>query len=192
MEVIKQKKALEKGLEIIKKGGVIICPTDTVYGLLCDIYSKKAVGKIFKIKRRPKTKPLAVFVKDFKMAKKLAEISEQQERILKKHWPGKFTFILSCELGAHKKLYGVGKKTIGIRIPKYKFLNDLLKKINKPLAQTSANISGKPELKDVREIIAVFSKQKNKPDLVIDGGDLKKSKPSKVIDLTGRKEKILR
>ena len=72
----------------------MICPTDTVYGFLADAENKKAVDKIYKIKKRPKSKPLAVFVKDFKMAKELAEINENQEKILKNKWPGKYTFVL--------------------------------------------------------------------------------------------------
>ncbi|MEK7664814.1 MAG: L-threonylcarbamoyladenylate synthase [Patescibacteria group bacterium] len=191
---IKDKNLLKIATETIKKGGVITCPTDTVYGFLADASNKKAVEKIFKIKKRPKTKPLAIFVKDIKTAKEIAEIDKRQEKILKKHWPGKFTFVLGVRSGSDPRLtlLVMNKKTIAIRIPKHKFIQDLLKKINKPLSQTSVNISGMPEMKSVKEIIALFKKQKNKPDLIIDGGNLLKSKPSKIIDLTRRREKILR
>ena len=121
---------MNKALLTFKNGGVVICPTDTVYGFLADATNKKAVDKIFKIKKRPKLKPLPIFVKDIKMAKELAEINKEQEKILKKYWPGKYTFILKRK--PNIKLYGVHKNTIAIRIPKYKFLNNLLKKINKP------------------------------------------------------------
>ena len=139
MEVVKQQKALNKALSALKKGKVIVCPTDTVYGFLSVASDKKAVEKIFKLKRRPRSKPLPVFVNGLKMAKELAEINEKQEKTLNKYWPGKYTFVLKALNGG----------TIALRIPEYKFLNDLLKKINKPLAQTSANISGqrKPRLK---------------------------------------------
>lgn len=105
------------------------------------------------------------------MAKSIAFIDEKQEKILKNHWPGKTTFVLK------KK----NKGTIAIRIPNYKFLNDLLKEINMPLSQTSVNISGEPALNNIKEIIKKFG---DKVDLIIDGGSLSKRKPSKIVDLT--------
>lgn len=190
MKIIKQSpKALNEAVVILQKGGVIICPTDTVYGFLADATNKKAIEKIYKIKKRPRSKPLAVFVKDIKMAKDLAEINDSQMKILKNKWPGKYTFILQrkkpCEVGSHTKLYCVDKKTIALRIPKYKFLNNLLKKINKPLAQTSVNISGEPSLTKIKEIIEKFAGS-DPAILIIDGGDLPKSNPSKIVDLTGK------
>jgi len=155
----------------LEEGGVVIFPTDTVYGFLALLENRKAISKIYKIKNRPRTKPLAVFVKDLKMAKSLAEILPSHEKVFKKYWPGKYTFILN------KK----GRGTIALRIPKYKPLNDLLKKINKPLAQTSVNISGKPELNKIKDIKEKFEKG---GVLVFDAGNLPKRMPSAIIDLT--------
>jgi len=180
---------MNKALLTLKNGGVVVCPTDTVYGFLADATNKKAVDKIFKIKKRPKLKPLPIFVKDIKMAKELAEINKEQEKILRKYWPGKYTFILKRK--PNIKLYGVHKNTIAIRIPKYKFLNNLLKKINKPLAQTSVNISGEPSLTKIGDIKAKFGGLTSKI-IIIDAGNLKKAKPSKIIDLTFKNKKILR
>jgi len=187
MEVIKKsQKVLDKMVEVLNNGGVVVCPTDTVYGFLADAENKKAVEKIFKIKKRPRSKPLPIFIRDLKMAEELAEIDDNKKKTFKKYWPGKYTFILK-KTGI--KLYGVEKNTIALRIPKYKFLNDLLKKINKPLVQTSVNISGQPTLTKISDTI----KQFNKSDiLLIDAGNLPKSKPSKIIDLTKNKIKTLR
>jgi len=171
----------------LKKGGVIICPTDTVYGFLADASNKKAVDKIYKIKRRPKSKPLPVFVKDLKMAKELAEISGEQAKILKKFWPGKYTFRLKRRPGV--KLYGLDKKTIAIRIPNHSFLKKLLKQVDNPLVQTSVNVSGQSTLNKISDIINEFGKS---DILIINGGNLKKSKSSKIVDLTGNKIKTLR
>ena len=200
MKVVKlEQKAINKVVEVLKQGGVVVFPTDTVYGFLADAENKKAVEKIFKIKKRPRSKLLPVFIKDLKMAKKLAEIDEptsakasagKQEKILKKYWPGKYTFILNKKKTA--RLYGVDKDKIALRIPKYKFLNDLLKKINKPLVQTSVNISGQPSLTRISDIIKEFEGQKNKPDLIISAGNLPKVKPSTIIDLTKSDIKIIR
>jgi len=173
----------------IKKGKVIIFPTDTVYGFLCDATNKKAVQKIFKIKKRSFKKPIPIFVKDIKMAKNLAIISKKQEKLLKKYWPGKVTVRLKRKTG--KKLYGVGENAIALRISKYKLLNNLVENLNFPLAQTSVNFSGELTITSAKEALRIFSKIKTKPDLIIDGGKLK-SKPSKIIDLTINPPKILR
>lgn len=198
------RRALSKAILAIEKGKVIICPTDTVYGFLALATNKKAVDKIFKIKKRIKSKSLPVFVKDIKMAKELAEVNEEQEKILIKYWfthtlkfekrlwylgKGKYTFILKRK--SDVKLYGVSKDTIAIRIPKYKLLNDLLKKINKPLVQTSVNMSGEPPLINIGNIKAKFGVS-NHGIIIIDAGNLKKAKPSKIIDLTSKNKKILR
>jgi len=188
MDAIKlNKKALEKSIQVLNDGGVVIFPTDTVYGFLADASNKKAVEKVFKIKKRLRLKPLPVFIFNIKMAKELAEIGKEQEKILKKYWPGKYTFVLNRK--KDKKLYGVDKKTIALRIPKHKPLNVLLKKINKPLVQTSVNISREPALTKISDIIKQFN---DKNVLIIDMGNLKKSKSSKIIDLTNNKIKVLR
>src|SRR3990167_204512 len=135
MTTIKESlRAVALAAALLKKGGVVVCSTDTVYGFLADASNKKAVEKIYKIKKRPKSKPLSVFVKDIKIAKEIAIIDEKQEKRLKKYWPGKYTFILKLKVESRKlKVFGIKKNSIALRIPKYKFLNDLLKKINRPL-----------------------------------------------------------
>lgn len=206
MAVKKSRAALDEAIKIILAGGIIICPTDTVYGFIADAANQKAVEKIFEIKKRPRTKPLAVFVKDIKMAKELTEINAKQEKILTlrlrsgqaKYWPGKYTFVLKSkkmDIGCPSNLVMGKDGTIALRIPKYKFLQGLLKKINKPLAQTSANISGRPASTKINDVITQFSKSIGTydiPILIIDGEDLPKSKPSTIIDLSKKKIKILR
>jgi L-threonylcarbamoyladenylate synthase len=191
MDFLKSSKsALNRTLKEINDGGVVVFPTDTVYGFLADATNKKAVEKIYRIKKRPKAKPLPIFVKNINMAKSLAEIDKAQEKIIKKHWPGKFTFVLKRIDGM--KLYGIDKNTIALRIPEYKPLNNLLKKINKPLAQTSVNISGRPSAAKVKEITEQFKNNKYQPDLIIDAGNLPKRKSSIIINLSEDKSKILR
>lgn len=171
-------------VKAIKQGKVLILPTDTVYGLVCDAANKKAVDKIFKIKKRPKSKPLPVFVSDIKMAKKLAIIDKKQEKFLKSVWPGAVTAILKSRQQKNK--------TIGLRIPNYRPLLDLVKQLNRPLAETSANISGKPAPGNIKEILKQFNGQKHQPDLIVRHRMSNKAKPSKVIDLTVWPPKILR
>ena len=208
------KKAVKIVLKLVKQGKIIVCPTDTVYGLIADATNKKAVEKIFKIKKRPRRKPIPVFVKDIKMAKNLAKINKKQEKFFKKVWftrpnfrkcpqkkmveiapkiwagKGKITVVLKRK--EKKQIYGVDKKTIALRIPNYKLVNILLQKLNLPLTGTSGNISRKPASTKIKEVINQFKNQKYQPDLIIDVGNLPKSKPSKVLDLTTSPPKVLR
>lgn len=180
MEIVKP--SLKKAVKAIREGKILVCPTDTVYGLVCDTANKKAVEKLFKIKKRSRNKPIPIFVRDIKMAKKLAKIDKEQELFLKQVWPGKVTVVLKSK----------DKDKIGLRIPKYKWLLGLVEQLNRPLTGTSANISGRPASIKIKEVLRQFRGQKHQPDLIINAGDLKKSKPSIVIDLTVWPPKILR
>ena len=175
----------------IKQGEVVVCPTDTVYGLLADATSEIAVKKLLKIKKRKAQKPIPIFVKDIKTAKNLAYINNQQEKFLKKVWPGKVTVILRPKRKFPKGI-GKPKKEIGLRVPNYKIINQLLLIINRPLTGTSANISGKPPSTKIKEVLKQFKNQKHQPDLIIDAGNLPKSKSSTVLDSTIWPPKTLR
>jgi L-threonylcarbamoyladenylate synthase len=189
MIIQKQSNKIISGVvKFLEEGGVIICPTDTIYGFLALAENKKAVNKVYKIKNRPKSKPLPVFIKDFKMVKSIAEIDTAKEKITKKYWPGKYTFVLQRKKGI--KIYDGTKDTIALRIPKYKFLISLLKKINKPLVQTSVNVSDSQPLTKSADIINQFNKVKDL--LFIDAGNLPKAKSSTIIDLTKSNILILR
>lgn len=198
MEIIKEsfynrKKLVQKLAKEIKKGKVLVCLTDTIYGLIGDATKRKVVDRIFKIKNRNRNKPLPIFVLDAKMAKKIAIIGKEEERILKKLWPGQVTIVLERKKKniIAPSVFGK-KKTIGLRIPNKRLLNDLLKVAGAPLVATSANLSGKKGGYKIEDIINEFEKQKIKPDIILDSGDSKNRKPSTVISLRGQKIKILR
>lgn len=186
-----KKAEIGKITKLIREGKIIVCPTDTVYGLICDAKNKKAVKKLFELKRRNLKKPIPIFVKDIKMAKKFADINKNQKKFLQKVWPGKVTAVLKTKKKFPKGVVGSENK-IGLRIPKYKLINTLIKKINRPLTATSANISGKPTSGKIKRILKQFENKRLKPDLFFDVGNLKYSKLSTVIDLTASKLKILR
>ena len=190
---IKSKGLIEKIERFLKDGKILVFPTDTIYGLLADAANKESVKKVLKIKRRKKEKPIPVFVSDLNLAKKIAEISTKEEKFLKEVWPGKITVVLKrhkdCNLP--EILFG-NQKTIGLRIPKYPLLNKVLKKIKLPLTGTSANISGVPGSVKLKDVLNQFKDKEFQPDVVIDAGNLKTSKHSTVIDLTGTEPQILR
>ncbi|MFH1582225.1 MAG: L-threonylcarbamoyladenylate synthase [bacterium] len=175
----------------LREGKVMVCPTDTVYGIICNANDKKAVDRLFKIKKRDRKKPIPIFIKDIKMAKSVAIINDQQEKYLKSIWPGRITAILKPKI---KFPSGIGKNKIeiGLRIPKYTLINNLLSLFNSPITGTSANISGESSSTKIKEVIFQFERQKYQPDVIIDGGNLSKNKPSTIINLTIYPSKILR
>ena len=117
-------------------------------------------------------------------------IPKAKEEFLIKTWPGKLTAVLEGKVQFPK---GVGRnKTVGIRIPNYPFLLNLMEALGGPLVQTSVNISGEPPLKNVEEMIKVFEAKQFKPDFIIDAGTLPLSDPSRIVDLTTDEIKIIR
>jgi tRNA threonylcarbamoyl adenosine modification protein (Sua5/YciO/YrdC/YwlC family) len=190
---IRCKNVIDRTIEFLNRGQVIIAPTDTVYGFLADATNSKAVDNIFKIKQRSKNKAIPVFVKNVEMAKKIAIIDEYQEKFLKEVWPGKITVILKRKerCGLSPLLFGTNNN-IALRIPDYKLVRDILNKIDKPLTGTSANISGKGSINKIKDILDQFKDVGDKPDLILDGGNLPHSSSSIIIDLTKKKPEILR
>ncbi len=185
-------KALKEAVAVLEWGGVIICPTDTLYGMGCNALDEKAVNKIFEIKERPLSKPLPIIVRNIKWAKELAYISKRNDKIFEKIWPGRVTAVLPKK-AIISDILTSNQKTIGMRIPDYPLIDQLLKLFGYPIALTSANISGQESSNDINEIIKVFSKRLTRqPDLILDVGILPKSEPSTILDLTTDKPKILR
>ena len=176
---------------LLKQGKVIIFPTDTVYIPVADATNEKAVKKVFQIKQRSWRKSTPLFVKDIRMAKKLAHINKEQEKFLKNVWPGKVTVVFN-RTKKRTKLFGVDRRTIALRIPNFKPVNFLLEMLGKPLVGTSANISGYPASGNLKEVLSQFKNKKHQPDFIIDAGNLPKNKPSTVLDLTNFPPKILR
>lgn len=188
-------KVVEYAAARIKSGQLVVAPTDTVYGLLADATNKKAVARLYNVKRRDAARYLPIFVKNMVMAKKLAKINPENEKILETKWPGKFTFIFlrrNARLEGATKLFGVESKTVALRIPGYPLVNSLLETLNIPLTGTSANISGQKASTKIDEVIAQFRDAETKPDLVINAGDLPESESSTIIDLTGKVLKTIR
>lgn len=174
----------------IQNGGVVVVPTDTVYGLLASATNESAVKKVYAIKERAQNKPLPIFVKNMAMAKKLSLITAKQQKFLETKWPGKFTAVL--RQNNKMEIFGADGKTIGLRIPFYPFANSLLETANQPLTATSANISGLPASAKIDEVLNQLARAAILPDLVINAGDLDNPKPSTIVDLTGIELKIIR
>ena len=177
-------------VDLAKKGKVIVFPTDTVYIPMADATNEKAVKKVFKIKKRAARNPVPIFVKDIKMAKKLAKIGKEQEDFLRLVWPGRITVVLRRKK-ANIKLYGIAKDTVALRMPNFRPVNIVLEKLDRPLIGTSANISGKPASGNLEKVVSQLKGKRFQPDLIVDGGILP-GIPSTIIDLTVSPPRILR
>ncbi|OGZ35017.1 MAG: threonylcarbamoyl-AMP synthase [Candidatus Portnoybacteria bacterium RIFCSPLOWO2_01_FULL_43_11] len=182
---------IQKAADVVRRGGAVVFPTDTIYGLGVDALMPYTVERLFKIKKRPTTKPAPILVKDIEMVKKLAFVNGKIERALAAVWPGAVTVVLEKK-GIVPEILTAGKRTVGLRIADYRITQLLMEQLDFPLTATSANFSGEPSLLCADEIIKIFEKHYPRPDLILDAGCLLPSPPSTVLDLTGPKPKILR
>ena len=169
---------ISNGVEILKKGGVIAYPTDTVYGIGCNIFDEKAVKRVFELKGRNYNQPLSVAVSNFKMLEQLAFITEKEKEILQKLLPGPFTIILPKK-PVVSGLVTADSELVGLRIPDYKQVIEMINKAGFPIVTTSANLSGKEPPVRAEEVDLEV-------DFVVEG-ECKHKEPSTVIDLKDRK-----
>jgi len=184
-------KTAEIAAGILKNGGVVVYPTDTLYGLGANAFNEDAIVKVQKIKKQDRNKPISVVVKDIKMARKISCIDSKVEKILSRIWPGPITVVLRKKDIIPYILTGAGE-TVAIRISDNKFISTLLSKIDFPITATSANISGENNLLKPEEIVEKLGEEKTSPDLFINTGKIKNSIASTIIDLTASTPKIIR
>ena len=179
-------RGIKDAYDSIKKGGVVVFPTDTVYGIGCDPYNKDAINKIYKIKGREKTKQLPVLAYSKEEIKEIAYLDENSEKISDKFWPGPLTLILRVKDKKIEESLGLEGK-IAVRIPNHSCMLALLKEC-KLLVGTSANFSGQPSFNDSREIIGKFTGY----DILLDGGKIVNPGESTIIQFEGNELKIVR
>lgn len=169
---------IKKASDIIKKNGIVIYPTETVYGIGANIFSNIALEKVFAIKKRDKYKPVSVAVSDIKMMEDLVYIGEKERRFIEQFLPGPVTVILKKKEKVPDMLTS-GSELLGIRYPAHETTIKLIQLAGVPITSTSANISGEAPPRRVDEI-------KISADYIIDGGECG-GEPSTVVDLVNRK-----
>ncbi|MFZ0184867.1 MAG: L-threonylcarbamoyladenylate synthase [Nitrosotalea sp.] len=179
-------RGIKGAYDSIKKGGVVVFPTDTVYGIGCDPYNQDAINKIYKIKGRDKTKQLPVLGYSKKEINDIAYFDENSDKISDKFWPGPLTLILKVKDKKIEESLGLDGK-IAVRVPNHPCTLDLLKEC-KLLVGTSANFSGHAAFNDSRTIIGNFTGY----DVLLDGGKIFEPGESTVIEFEGNKLKIVR
>lgn len=178
---------------VLRQGGIVAFPTDTVYGLGAVFDDEQAVRKIFAAKGREEKKPLSILVSDSSQVELLShmesgEMEQKAKRLMDKYWPGALTLIFRKKPGIPDAVTA-GGETIGIRMPDLELTRELIRAAGKPLAAPSANTSGKRSSVSAQEVLEDLN---GKIDMVIDGGICPVGVASTVVDMTGETPVILR
>ncbi len=182
-----QPRLIKQVAECLQQGGVIIYPTDTTYGIGCDIFNRKAVKRIFQIKQRDQRKPFSFICHDLAEISHYAQVSNFAFKVMKRHLPGPYTFILHATKIVPDSL-STRQKTVGVRIPENAICAAIVKELGHPLVTTSANTAGAVTPQDPYEINAQMGQL---VDFVIDGG-ISMDEPSTVISLLDDQIEVLR
>lgn len=172
-----EKEKLARAAAVLRAGGTVVIPTDTVYGLAASAFDREAQRKIYRMKGRRFSKPLIIMPRDVDSLALVAEIQPHARNLMRQFWPGPLTLILSAT--ALGKIVMGGRSDLGARIPDDPVVRELLEGCDFPLATTSANPSGKPSAKTAGEALKYLD---GKVDLVIDAGPAPLGQESTVID----------
>ncbi len=183
-----QMRLIRRVVEVLQNGGVIAYPTDTVYGFGCSLYNKKAIERIYQIKRSEKNRPFSFICADLKDISLYSRVSNYGYKTMKRLLPGPYTFILEGTKLVPKIMLNPKRKTAGIRVPNHPIALSLVQELGHPIISTSATLPGGGILYDPADIDQKLGKLL---DLIIDSGILV-SEPSSVIDLTEDIPKIIR
>jgi tRNA threonylcarbamoyl adenosine modification protein (Sua5/YciO/YrdC/YwlC family) len=185
--VTPQLRFINKAVDVLRNGGVIIYPTDTVYGFGCDIFNKEALERVYDIKHETGTKLFSFICPDLKDISKYAKVSDYAYKTMKKLTPGPYTFVLPAAREVPKKLW-TKRKTVGIRIPKHNIALTLARELGNPIISTSVTTRKGDLLYDPEEIKIIFNAH---VDLMLSAGALE-GKPSSIIDLSGDEPEVVR
>lgn len=175
------KTAIKKAARIIKEGGLVAFPTETVYGLAADYLNNKAIERLYDVKRRPKNKPFTIHIADIDALKKLScRICPFSKELMERFWPGPLTFILNNIKNDEK---------VGVRMPGNKVALEFISLCSTPIAAPSANISGKTPPSSAEDVLRDLD---GMIDLVLDGGRVDIGVESTVIDMSALPYRIIR
>lgn len=182
-----QKRLIDQVVEILRRGGVIAYPTDTYYGIGCDIMNKKAIQRVYGIKQRRTSKPFSFICSDLKNISDYAKVSNYAYKTMRRLLPGPYTFILEGSKLVPKMML-TKRKTAGIRVPENRICIDLVHELGNPILTTSAQLPDETPLTDPSLIHDYLG---SRIDIVIDGGPVPNN-PSSVISLIDDIPEIIR
>jgi tRNA threonylcarbamoyl adenosine modification protein (Sua5/YciO/YrdC/YwlC family) len=182
-----QMRLIRKAVEILRSGGIVIYPTDTVYGLGCDLFNKKGIERIYEIQHRDRKQPLSFICADLKDISRYARVSDDAYKIMKRLLPGPYTFILDASR-AVPKIILPKRQTTGIRVPDNRICQALVAEMGSPIISTTVKDAAGELLSDPRMIEELFGKR---VDMIIDGGIIAAA-PSSVVSLLGEGIEVIR
>jgi len=182
-----QPRHIDRCIAVLEAGGLLAYPTDTYYGIGCDLFNKKAIERIYQLKERARSKPLSFVCADLSDVSRYAQVSNQAHGILRRLTPGPYTFVIEAT-GQVPKVAITRQKTVGVRIPDSPIALALVKALGRPLVSTSASMPDGTVLIDPSDIQDMLG---HGLDLIVDGG-YQLDEPSTVIDLTGDAPSVLR
>ena len=198
MEVLKVsryrigKRALEKAIATLRKGGVVAFPTETAYGLAVDPTNVHAVQRLYKMKGRGTRKAMPLIAGTTQDIEGIAKIPTQLKKVIDNHWPGPLTVVVPLRSKVQRNFSAVSKGSVAIRIPGLLLPRVLAGAFGAPLTSTSANKSGRPALYSGSAVKKEFSQSADMPDLLLDAGVLPKRLSSTIISLKHGKISIVR
>ena len=189
MRDVNNYEAMDTAAQVIKDGGLVLFPTETVYGIGANAFNDEAVKNIFVAKGRAQDNPLILHIANIEMLDEIAEnITELEYKLMDAFWPGPFTIILNKKQGIANEAT-CGGDTVGVRMPSNRIAYELIKRAGVPVAAPSANISGRPSGTNLEDIIEELS---DKVDFIIDGGESEIGLESTVVRVIDGEIKILR
>ena len=179
---------VERGVAILRRGGIVAFPTDTVYGLGVSAYNEPAVKRLYRLKQRPEARPLPILVADMvQMAEVAGVLPPVARKLADSFLPGALTLVLPRSARVPDVI--TGGKTVAVRIPAHPVAIALIRGLGSPIVGTSANLSGRPSALTAEEVYSQFG---DRLGLVIDGGRCPGGRESTIVDVTGAKPRVLR
>jgi tRNA threonylcarbamoyl adenosine modification protein (Sua5/YciO/YrdC/YwlC family) len=182
-----QVRFINKAVDVLKSGGIIIFPTDTYYGLGCDLFNKDGIEQILSIKNETDTKLFSFICSDLKDIAKYAKVSDYAYRTMKHLLPGPYTFILPAAKVIPKKLWSK-RKTVGIRVPNHSVTLQIVRELGNPVISTSTTTRLGEVLINPEEIKSIFN---SRVDLMLASENMS-FEPSSIVDLSGEEPEIIR
>ena len=183
---------IDEAVAILARGGIVVYPTETSYGMGCDATSATAVARIFIIKDRPQVKGLSVLLPSFADATTYINLYPYTKRLAVHYWPGPLTIVASKMPTSPLAPLCENRGTHAVRVSSHPVAAVLARKLGRPIVATSANRSGRPDVYDPAQIVATYGDSAEQPDAYIDGGVLPVVPPSTIVEVSTEGINILR
>lgn len=187
-EAHQQARAVEQALHALQRGALIVYPTDTAYGLGCDSDNRRAIQRLYQLKQREQKKPLSLICADLSVVSDYAKLPNAAFRLLRKHLPGPFTFVLPAGPRVPKHLMP-RRRTVGVRIPDHPIPQALAEGLGRALVTSTVCLEGNPPLNEPWAIESEFG---HALAVILDGGMLRPGRQSTIVDLCDGAPEILR